>query len=89
MSQPVIKMHAADNVAVVVTDGGLPAGTEISTGIKLIENIPQAHKVALQNLRKGEAVIRYNVAIGYAKDDIAAGSWVSENSLIMPDALGL
>lgn len=89
MAQPVIKMHLADNVAVVVTDGGLPAGTEISAGIKLVENIPQAHKVALQKISKGEAVIRYNVAIGYAKDDIAAGSWVSENSLIMPDALGL
>jgi len=89
MSQPVIKMHLADNVAVVVTDGGLPAGTEVSAGVTLLENIPQAHKVALQNISKGEAVIRYNVTIGYAKDNIAAGSWVSENSLIMPDALGL
>lgn len=89
MAQAVIKMHPADNVAVVVTDGGLPAGTEVLPGLSLVENIPQAHKVALQYFAKGDAIIRYNVIIGRAKDDIAAGAWVNENLLIMPDALGL
>lgn len=89
MAQAVIKMHAADNVAVVVTAGGLPAGTEVLPGLSLVENIPQAHKVALQNFAKGDAIIRYNVIIGHAKDDIAAGAWVNENLIIMPDALGL
>jgi galactarate dehydratase len=89
MAQAVIKMHPADNVAVVVTDGGLPAGTEVLSGLLLVENIPQAHKVALKDFAKGEAIIRYNVSIGLAGDDIAAGAWVNENLLIMPDALGL
>jgi galactarate dehydratase len=89
MAQAVIKMHPADNVAVVVTDGGLPAGTEVLSGLLLVENIPQAHKVALKDFAKGEAIIRYNVSIGLARDDIAAGAWVNENMLIMPDALGL
>ncbi|WP_049631184.1 galactarate dehydratase [Cellvibrio sp. pealriver] len=89
MSQAVIKMHPADNVAVVVSEGGLAAGTEVAGGVILRENIPQAHKVALKNFAQGDAVIRYNVTIGYAKDNIAAGSWVNENVLIMPNALGL
>lgn len=89
MAQAVIKMHAADNVAVVVTAGGLPAGTEVLPGLSLTENIPQAHKVALQNFAKGDAIIRYNVTIGHAKEAIAAGAWVNENLLIMPDALSL
>jgi galactarate dehydratase len=89
MAQAVIKMHAADNVAVVVTAGGLPAGTEVLPGLFLAENIPQAHKVALQNFAKGDAIIRYNVTIGHAKEAIAAGAWVNENLIIMPDALGL
>jgi galactarate dehydratase len=89
MSSAVIKMHPADNVAVVVIDGGLPAGAEVLPGLLLRENIPQAHKVALKNLAKGDAVIRYNVTIGFAKDDIAAGAWVNENLLMMPAALGL
>jgi galactarate dehydratase len=89
MAQAVIKMHAADNVAVVVTAGGLPAGTEVLPGLSLVENIPQAHKVALQNFAKGDAIIRYNVTIGHAKEAIVAGAWVNENLIIMPDALGL
>ncbi len=89
MAQAVIKMHDADNVAVVVTAGGLPAGTEVLPGVFLVENIPQAHKVALKNFAKGDAIIRYNVTIGHAKEAIAAGAWVNENLLIMPDALGL
>lgn len=89
MAQAVIKMHDADNVAVVVTAGGLPAGTEVLPGLFLTENIPQAHKVALQNFAKGDAIIRYNVTIGHAKESIAAGAWVNENLIVMPDALGL
>ncbi len=89
MSQLVIKMHPSDNVAVVVTHGGLPAGTEVLPGLPLLEHIPQGHKVALQTIPRGDAVIRYNVAIGYAKDPIPAGSWAHENLIDMPDALSL
>ncbi|QEY10782.1 MULTISPECIES: galactarate dehydratase [unclassified Cellvibrio] len=89
MSQLLIKIHPADNVAVVVTAGGLPAGTEVATGLSLSENIPQGHKVALCDIAKGDAVIRYNVVIGRAKETINAGAWVNENLLEMPAALGL
>ena len=54
MSQAVIKMHPADNVAVVVSEGGLAAGTEVAGGVILRENIPQAHKVALKNFAQGD-----------------------------------
>jgi galactarate dehydratase len=81
-----IAMHAADNVAIVANDGGLPAGTVLPSGLKLIERVPQGHKVALVDLPQGAAVLRYNVAIGYAKKPIPAGSWVNENLLDMPAA---
>jgi galactarate dehydratase len=84
-----ITMDDRDNVAIVVNDGGLPAGTVFSSGLTLVEKIPQAHKVALVNISKGEAVKRYNVTIGIALKDIAAGSWVHERLLEMPDAQGL
>ncbi|HTF96846.1 MAG TPA: galactarate dehydratase [Cellvibrio sp.] len=89
MVQAVIKMHPDDNVGVVVADGGLPAGADVGNGVVLREKIPQAHKVALRDFMKGDEVIRYNVTIGYAKENIQAGSWVNENLLIMPQALGL
>ncbi|CAN5494459.1 galactarate dehydratase [soil metagenome] len=81
-----ITMHEADNVAIVVNDGGLPAGTVFPSGLKLVDKVPQGHKVALVDLAEGAAVLRYNVAIGYALKPIAAGSWVHERLLRMPDA---
>ena len=81
-----IRMHPADNVAIVANDGGLAAGTVLPDGLVLRENIPQAHKVALIDLPAGTAVRRYDVAIGYTVQDIPAGSWVHERLLRIPTA---
>jgi len=82
----VIRMHEADNVAIVGNDGGLPAGTVLPGGVTLREHVPQGHKVALKDLGNGAAVLRYNVPIGYALRDIPQGSWVHERLLEMPAA---
>ena len=81
-----VRLHARDNVAVVLNDGGLPAGTALPDGPVLRERVPQAHKVALTDLAPGDEVIRYGVAIGRAARAIPAGSWVHERLLTMPDA---
>ena len=81
-----IRMNSRDNVAIVANNGGLPAGTVLSTGQILRDKIPQGHKVALLDLKEDDAVLRYGVPIGYALQDIAAGSWVHERLLRMPDA---
>jgi galactarate dehydratase len=81
-----IRMHDGDNVAIVANDGGLPAGTQLSTGQILKDPVPQGHKVALVDLPAGAAVLRYNVPIGYALEDIPSGSWVHERLLKMPEA---
>ncbi|TFZ07622.1 galactarate dehydratase [Ramlibacter humi] len=81
-----IRMHPADNVAIVANDGGLPAGTVLASGLGLKDKVPQGHKVALVDLPEGTAVLRYNVPIGYALKDIPAGSWVHERLLRMPEA---
>ncbi len=82
-------MHPADNVAIVANDGGLPAGAMLPGGLVLLEKVPQAHKVALVDIPEGGAVRRYNVVIGYALKPIAAGSWVHERLLQMPEARAL
>ncbi|MBX3586905.1 MAG: galactarate dehydratase [Ramlibacter sp.] len=84
-----IRMHAADNVAIVANDGGLPAGTVMADGLVLRDKVPQGHKVALTDIAQGEAVRRYNVVIGRAAKPIAAGSWVHERLLDMPAARSL
>ncbi|MBI5276129.1 MAG: galactarate dehydratase [Burkholderiales bacterium] len=86
MQAHTILMHPADNVAIVANDGGLPAGTTLASGLVLREKVPQAHKVSLSDLPAGSAVRRYNVTIGYALNDIPAGSWVHERLLRMPEA---
>ncbi|MCP5287126.1 MAG: galactarate dehydratase [Burkholderiaceae bacterium] len=80
-----VKMHADDNVAIVGNHGGLPAGTVLPGGVVLQDKVPQAHKVALRDLRVGEPVLRYGIPIGYAGRDIAAGHWVHERLLTMPE----
>jgi galactarate dehydratase len=84
-----IRMHEHDNVAIIANNGGLPAGTEFPSGLKMCEHVPQGHKVALVDIAEGGPVLRYNVAIGYAKKAIPAGSWVHERLLTMPDARSL
>lgn len=79
-----VKVHEADNVAIVVNEGGLPAGTMFESGLTLTEAVPEAHKVALMAIPAGAAVVRYGVVIGYAVGEIAAGSWVHEGILTLP-----
>ncbi|MBN3726309.1 galactarate dehydratase [Burkholderia sp. Ac-20379] len=84
-----IRVHPDDNVAIVVNDGGLPAGAQFADGLTLCEGVPQGHKVALADLKEGDPVLRYNVVIGYASKDLPRGSWVNERTLRMPEPPGL
>ncbi len=84
-----IRVDARDNVAIVVNQGGLPAGSRFADGLVLVEQVPEAHKVALVDMAEGEAILRYGVVIGYAKQPIARGSWVHEGLLTPPEAPAL
>ncbi len=84
-----IRMHERDNVAIVANDGGLPPGAVLPSGLALRDRVPQGHKVALADIAADAPVLRYGIPIGYALNDIAAGSWVHERLLKMPDARGL
>jgi len=84
-----ITMHERDNVAIVANDGGLPAGTVFPSGLKLVDRVPQGHKVALVDLPDGAPVLRYNVVIGRTNRALPAGSWVHERLLDMPEARSL
>jgi len=79
-----IQVHPDDNTAIIVNSGGLDEGTEFPCGLKLIERIPQGHKVALRDIYEGEEIVRYGEVIGYAKTTIKKGSWVKESLVLMP-----
>ena len=80
-----VQVHPADTVAIIVNEGGLPAGTTLSDGLTLVESIPEAHKVALIDMVAGTPILRYGSVIGYAARDIAKGSWVHEECMRLPD----
>jgi galactarate dehydratase len=84
-----IRVHPQDNVAIVVNDGGLPEGAVFANGLVLRERVPQGHKVALADLAENEAVVRYNVVIGYALKVLPKGSWINEHVIRMPEPPGL
>jgi galactarate dehydratase len=84
-----IQIHPRDNVAILVNEGGLPAGTRFDSGLTLIEDVPEAHKVALVDIPNGAPILRYSSVIGYAEGDIPRGSWVHEERMAMPSAPSL
>ena len=79
-----IQLHPRDNVAIIVNDGGLPAGTQFASGLSLTEAVPEAHKVALAEILPGQPIVRYGMTIGYAAAPIAKGSCVREEAVRLP-----
>ena len=51
MKNYIVKINSLDNVAIAVED--LPSGTIINEELTAIEEIPQAHKIALADIPKG------------------------------------
>lgn len=73
-----IIIHEIDNVAVVLrpfTKG------EVVAGVTLLDDIPQAHKVALKDIKAGEDVIKYGCPIGHATLDIIPGQHVHTHNV--------
>ncbi len=81
-----IKVDPTDNVAIIVNDRGLTAGTRFPDGLTLVEHIPQGHKVALVDIPAHGEIIRYGEVIGYAVRDIPQGSWIDESLVELPTA---
>ncbi|MDA9441540.1 galactarate dehydrogenase [Bradyrhizobium sp. CCBAU 51745] len=84
-----IKLNARDNVAIVVNDFGLPAGSRFACGLTLRAFVPQGHKTALVDIAQDEPIIRYGEVIGYVLSPILAGEWVDEARIRMPEAPAL
>lgn len=80
-----IKVNPADNVGIVIIPEGIKAGTKLSDSVTAVEHVPHGHKVALKDFSKNEEIIRYGEVIGYAREDIPKGSWISEDKVQLPE----
>lgn len=51
-------------------------GKIVELDLKLKEDVNEGHKVACRDIKRGDPIIKYGVAIGYALSDIKIGQWV-------------
>ena len=84
-----VRVDSRDTVAIIVNEGGLPAGARFDSGLTLTEAVPEAHKVALVDIEAGAPIVRYGSVIGYAERAIPRGSWVHEERMRLPVAPSL
>ncbi len=77
LSQVAVHLRPIDNIAVAARN--LPAGTEVEHNgsvLRLGQRVGLGHKLALRDIRKGEAIYKYGQIIGFASADIPAGGHV-------------
>ena len=74
-----IRINERDNVAVALLP--LKKGFELSDGTVLNEDIDLGHKIALEDIREGEPIIKYDNLIGIATRDIARGDHVHTHNI--------
>ena len=84
MQAQIISVHANDNVAVVVEDEGLKAGTDVAEDFIITEDVAHGQKIALADIGPGQAIVRYGEIIGTAKRQIKKGGWVSQECIALP-----
>ncbi|MGI9477810.1 MAG: UxaA family hydrolase, partial [Hyphomicrobiaceae bacterium] len=76
---PVIRLHPGDNS--VVARQVIDRGVEIpSEGVTTRDKIPAGSKLAARAIVKGEAIVKYNMTVGFAAEDIAPGTWLHNHN---------
>jgi (2R)-sulfolactate sulfo-lyase subunit alpha len=78
----------ADNVGVATVDiktgetaQGLFMDSQESLEMKLLQDVPLGHKIALTDIAAGTSVIKYGADIGRVVADISAGEHVHTHNL--------
>lgn len=80
--EQLIKIHPADNVAVVIS--ALKQGeTVIVSGKSIVvqNDIPAGHKMAIAPIAMDEDVIKYGFPIGQAKKNVQPGEWLHTHNV--------
>lgn len=84
MKSNFIQIHPKDNVAVALED--VKKGCDViingfSQRIEVLEDISFGHKIALDDIKKGDMVIKYGAPIGHAVTSIKKGMWVHTHNV--------
>ena len=77
-----IIMHPDDNCVTALEDISKGSPIQIrGSSIVINQNIPLGHKIALEDIRKGDLVKKYGHSIGIATGDIIQGDWIHTHNL--------
>ncbi|MDR2508713.1 MAG: altronate dehydratase family protein [Candidatus Ancillula sp.] len=78
----VLKIDSQDNVCVCLEDAKLgQTFTVDGAEITLVNDVPAGHKIALEDISKGENVIKYGYPIGHAIENIGKGEWIHTHNV--------
>lgn len=87
MASQFIIINPRDNVAIALRD--LKRGEELLLPdgrlLTILTDIAYSHKVTLEDIPTGAAVIKYGEIIGEAKETIRKGDWVHKHNLDIDD----
>ncbi len=83
MAVNLVLIHPDDNVAVATEEIKSGAKAESAEGLVITarSDVPRNHKMALDDIPAGGAVIKYGERIGDAGEDIAKGDWIHTHNL--------
>lgn len=78
----IIKIDQKDNVVVATKDITKNQTISIENEvIKTLNEIPQGHKIAMEDIDQGDKIKKYGSVIGEAKANIRKGEWVHSHNL--------
>jgi altronate hydrolase len=78
MSSETLLIDEHDDVLIALRD--LKKGETVG-GLTLLDDIPQAHKIARFDLPQGHVLIKYGCPIGILKKDVRKGEWIHSHNL--------
>ena len=83
-SNPFIRLDPLDNVVIARRD--VPAGTPVAAEhLTTLQDVPSGHKIAARDLKQGDQVLKYQTIIGFASEDIPAGTWMHSHNIAFGD----
>ncbi len=78
-----IRLHPADNVVVARMD--ILSGTTVEGEVAAATRVPPGHKILTRAVKKGDPLRKYNQIIGFAAEDLAAGTHIHTHNCVMGD----
>ncbi|MGS2722640.1 UxaA family hydrolase [Porticoccus sp. GXU_MW_L64] len=78
----IIRLHSSDNIGVSRRNISVDETITINgTPVRVAEDIPVGHKVALNNIANGDKILKYGAAIGSSTTDIGIGRHVHMHNM--------